>query len=127
MMVISIRSSNITKYQHMSTNQPIINDHVKVRVVLSCPDNNMLLQPLDHIIALVQVRFHQNPSFPSWEAIPRLAIAFLDCKSFHHYHHHYYQDHADKCGPYLALLAKLIKVHFGAIPIINFKHYNFNH
>jgi len=26
----------------------------QVRVVLSCPDNNMLLQPLDHIIALVQ-------------------------------------------------------------------------
>ena len=27
----------------------------QVRVVLSCPDNGMLLQPLDHIIALVQV------------------------------------------------------------------------
>ena len=28
---------------------------LEVRVVLSCPDNSLLLQPLDHIIALVQV------------------------------------------------------------------------
>ena len=35
----------------------ISRDKYQVRVVLSCPDNNMLLQPLDHIIALVQVKY----------------------------------------------------------------------
>ena len=31
----------------------------QVRVLLGCPDNTMLLQPLDHIIALVQVRYEE--------------------------------------------------------------------
>ena len=29
---------------------------VQQRVVLSCPENDTLLQPLDHVIALVQAR-----------------------------------------------------------------------